>query len=234
MSPSTPSPTKKKKKKKKNRVVFCVAQITSSSCTNPPWNHVYSTWVITLEWKILAETFPVGEVFSEPHNLTAVNGETYLFAYPNPSTRCIEVAPEPFKIKIEKGLVVDHAPHSPAPYVEMINVRFCNDNQNVTFFGCFWSLTSCCCSWFRALEQEAVVREFGLGLNRASNISKPLNDVTAFERQLGLHFSCGKKHNVFKKPGMKKNTRMHVDLFVAMRKMTIDDRIVFENGDFVV
>lgn len=30
-----------------------------------------------------------------------------------------------------------------------------------------------------------------------------MNDGTSFERQKGLHFSLGKKHNVFKKPGMK-------------------------------
>jgi aminopeptidase len=155
-------------------------------------------------------TFPVGEVFSEPHDLTAVNGDTYLFAYPSPRTRCIEVAPEPFRIRIERGVVVDYdAAKAPGAFVEMLNL-------------------------IRALEQDAVVREFGLGLNRAANASSPLNDVTAFERQLGLHFSCGKKHNVFKKPGMKKNTRMHVDLFVDLKKMAIDNQVVFSDGDFIV
>lgn len=32
---------------------------------------------------------------------------------------------------------------------------------------------------------------------------RPVNDGTSFERQQGLHLSLGKKHNVFKKPGMK-------------------------------
>lgn len=37
----------------------------------------------------------------------------------------------------------------------------------------------------------------------AMSKNKPVNDMTAFERQAGLHLSLGKKHNVFKKPGMK-------------------------------
>lgn len=155
-------------------------------------------------------TFPVGEVFSEPNDLTAVNGQLYLFAYPSPSTRCIEVASEPFRITVEKGIVVDYdAAKAPSAFVEMLQL-------------------------IRSLEQEAIVREFGLGLNRGAHAGRPLNDVTAFERQLGMHVSCGKKHNVFKKAGMKKNTRMHVDLFIDLKEMKIDDQIVFANGDFTM
>lgn len=47
-------------------------------------------------------------------------------------------------------------------------------------------------------EREGVIciREFGLGLNKGTNRYKPLNDVTAFERQIGLHISLGNYNSI--------------------------------------
>lgn len=99
----------------------------------------------------------------------------------------------------------------------------------------------------------------------AMSKNKPVNDMTAFERQAGLHLSLGKKHNVFKKPGMKaylhqwgrlgfmpctttytlvfsvyirlgiksSSAKFHIDMFVDVQKITMDDGIMFENGKFV-
>ncbi len=43
-------------------------------------------------------TFPIGEIFTEPKDLTAVNGEASIFGYPN-IERKLTVAP-PFKVII--------------------------------------------------------------------------------------------------------------------------------------
>jgi hypothetical protein len=65
-----------------------------------------------------------------------------------------------------------------------------------------------------------------LGLN--ARIGKPpilVNDLTAFERQQGLHLSLGKKHNVFKKPQIQgKLARFHIDMFVEYEQMEIDGK----------
>jgi hypothetical protein len=59
--------------------------------------------------------------------------------------------------------------------------------------------------------------------------------VTAFERQLGVHVSVGKKHNVFKKPGLTgKKAKFHIDLFLDVSTIHIDGRPVFADGAFVV
>ena len=50
--------------------------------------------------------------------------------------------------------------------------------------------------------EEAMVREFGLGLNPAMHKGRVLSEITAFERMKGLHFSLGAKHTVYKKPGI--------------------------------
>jgi aminopeptidase len=77
-----------------------------------------------------------------------------------------------------------------------------------------------------------LVREFGLGLNPAMGKHSPLNDVTAFERQVGLHMSLGRKHTVFKKPTIisQKSARFHLDLFVDVEEIRIDDDPIFSKA----
>jgi len=80
-------------------------------------------------------------------------------------------------------------------------------------------------------EGPVLVREFGLGLN--DKIGKPpnklVNDMTAFERQQGLHLSLGKKHNVFKKPQIQgKLARFHIDMFVEYEEMLIDGKSIIQ------
>ncbi len=58
--------------------------------------------------------------------------------------------------------------------------------------------------------------------------NRPLNDVTAFERQWGLHVSLGKKHNVFKKASIPKNMRFHIDMFVDVKEISVDEEIVLK------
>merc|ERR1712000_349513 len=51
----------------------------------------------------------------------------------------------------------------------------------------------------RDAEGEVVVRELGIGLNKALSPQKMLGDVTSFERQWGVHLSLGKRHPLFVK-----------------------------------
>jgi hypothetical protein len=88
----------------------------------------------------------------------------------------------------------------------------------------------------QTVEGEICVREFGLGLNRAMGRHRPVSDVTAFERQLGLHMSLGKKHTVYKKPEIAiKKSRFHIDLFIDVERIALDnDQEIYRDGRFVL
>ncbi|KAL0480583.1 hypothetical protein AKO1_002444 [Acrasis kona] len=155
-------------------------------------------------------TFPVGEVFSEPKELTNVNGKVLIFAFPN-INRTMEFCENPFCLHIEHGKVTKISDDAPSSFLEVFDV-------------------------VRQGEGEVVVREFGIGLNEGMGRNQPLNEVTAFERQRGMHLSLGKKHTVFKKPGIKsKRTKFHIDVFVVLNKIVVDDsHTMFDDNVFHV
>jgi len=138
-------------------------------------------------------TFPIGEVFSEPRDLEGVNGEVKLFAFAGVD-HLVQVH-EPFVVRIEKGVVVSH--EGPPSFQEVLDQI--------------------------ASDERVLVREFGVGLNPAMGKGRLLKDITAFERQRGLHFSLGEKHGVYKKPGFNpKKTHYHIDVFVDVERIEID------------
>lgn len=148
-------------------------------------------------------TFPVGEIFSEPKDLSCVSGSVKVIAFPSIERR-IEVV-EPFKVTIEKGILTDWS-NAPSSFREVIEI-------------------------IREREGEIQVREFGMGLNKHISPSFPLADVTAFERQEGLHLSLGKKHTVFKKPSVpQKKARFHIDVFLDVEEIQFDENPIYRKG----
>jgi hypothetical protein len=62
-----------------------------------------------------------------------------------------------------------------------------------------------------------------------------LSDITAFERILGLHFSLGEKHSVYKKDGITTNkTKFHIDIFPVVDEVYADDVLIFKDGRYLV
>ena len=156
--------------------------------------------------KNVGGTFPIGEVFSEPRDLTRVNGEALLFAFAD--TDHLVRAYEPFKVSIKDGILTA-LPGAPAEFHKVLALI--------------------------GAEEAIMVREFGLGLNPAMGPGKMLSDITAFERQKGLHLSLGEKHGVYKKPGFNpKKTHFHIDVFVAVQSIEIDGEAIWRDGDFIV
>ncbi len=150
-------------------------------------------------------TFPIGEAFSEPRDFTKLNGEVKLFAFAGVDH--IVQMHEPFTVRIEQGMVVAH--EGPASFQEVLDQI--------------------------SAEEAILVREFGLGLNRAMGKDRVLDDITAFERQLGLHLSLGEKHGVYKKPGLRpKKTHFHIDVFVDVQSIEADGVPFFADGKFLV
>ena len=137
-------------------------------------------------------TFPIGEVFTEAQDFETMNGSIYIYGF---ADRDFNISfYEPFRVDIEKGLVVGFGDSAPQEFIEIIDL-------------------------IKTMERP-LIREIGFGLNRAITKERPLGDITAYERILGIHFSLGEKHSVYKKPGITVNkTKFHVDLFLCIEQV---------------
>jgi aminopeptidase len=150
-------------------------------------------------------TFPIGEVFTEAKSFEDMNGSVYIYAFADKEFNISMHTP--FRIDIERGIVVGYGDNTPQMFVDV---------------------------WNTVKESErALIREIGFGLNRAMTKERYLGDITAFERILGLHLSMGEKHSVYKKEGITaKKSRFHVDLFLASDQVLSDGEVIFENGEY--
>jgi aminopeptidase len=156
------------------------------------------------EMKNVGGTFPIGEVFTEPKDLQRVNGEAMVFAFAANDHQVKRY--EPFKVTIRDG-ILSMPDGGPKEFEEILTM-------------------------IRA-DEPVLVREFGLGLNPAMGKERMLNDITAFERMKGLHLSLGGKHAIYAKPGLgRKQGRYHVDIFVDVERILINNEIMFENGEY--
>jgi len=150
--------------------------------------------------------FPIGEVFSEPKELCAVNGAIQIFAFGD-TDFTVHAPDRPFSAMIEGGILV--APDAPQAFQVILDQ-------------------------IRAEEQVVWVRELGFGLNRALTRERRLNDIGTYERMLGVHLSLGAKHALYTKPGFPKSGKFHVDIFVAVERVEIDGERIFEGGLYCV
>ncbi len=150
-------------------------------------------------------TFPIGEVFTELVDLSGVNGIASVFGYGGMDFRTRIV--KPFHIQVQDGLVHSIDESAPQEFKDI----FAMVKQN----------------------EDPYIRELGFGLNRAFSKTRPVSDITTFERQLGVHVSLGEKHAIYKKPGMKpKETKYHIDLFVDVAEVWFDDHLGFKEGAY--
>ncbi len=152
-------------------------------------------------------TFPIGEVFTESKDFLQMNGSfmAYAFAGANFSINMHT----PFRVDVKEGQVVGWENTAPTSFVDIVNV-------------------------IKEYERP-LIREIGFGLNRAITRERYLQDITAFERILGMHLSMGEKHSVYKKAGMPTHkTKFHVDLFPMVERVYADDAIIFKDGKYLV
>ncbi len=152
-------------------------------------------------------TFPIGEVFTEAKDLSRVNGSLMVYAFADTTFNI--AMHTPFRIDIVDGIVVSWDKDAPQAFSDVIEQVKTNERP--------------------------LIREVGFGLNRAITREHYLKDITAFERTLGLHFSLGEKHTVYKKQGITADkTRFHVDLFPLVHTVYADNTIIFENQVYLV
>ncbi|OGG61543.1 hypothetical protein A3C87_02760 [Candidatus Kaiserbacteria bacterium RIFCSPHIGHO2_02_FULL_49_34] len=148
-------------------------------------------------------SFPIGEVFTEAKDLTKLNGSVYIDIFADTNFE-IEKH-EPFRVDIAEGLIVGYGENTPQLFKDIIEKI--------------------------KEEERPIIRELGFGLNRAITRENFLNDITAFERNLGMHFSIGEKHSIYKKPGIKAyKARYHIDVFPVIDRVLADGVVIFEDG----
>lgn len=152
-------------------------------------------------------TFPIGEVFTECVDFTQMNGSFMIYAYAG-SDFSINMH-TPFRVDVKEGLIVGWQEDAPESFAKII--------ENIKEF------------------ERPLVREIGFGLNRAITRERYVQDITAFERLVGLHFSLGEKHSVYKKEGITAHkSKFHIDVFPVVDRVLADGEVIFENGEYLV
>lgn len=155
--------------------------------------------------------YPIGEIFSEPVDLNTANGKVEVYAYPGEDHK-MRFTDKSFVIAIKDGHVEDgNFPSEFQPLIDMMR----KENP----------------------DGKIPVREFGLGLNRAITPTKRLTEATAFERIAGLHLSLGWKHGAYLKKFKKRKDlvqRYHVDIYPDVKRVWLNDTLVFDSGKFVI
>ncbi|OGH67689.1 MAG: hypothetical protein A3C15_02700 [Candidatus Magasanikbacteria bacterium RIFCSPHIGHO2_02_FULL_50_9b] len=156
--------------------------------------------------KNVGGSFPIGEVFTEAKDLTQVNGAALVFGFAGDDHRVRIVTP--FRVEITKG-ILEAGSDAPPEFTHIIDLI--------------------------KADEEVLVRELGLGLNPAMGKHALVSDITAFERQKGVHLSLGEKHAIYAKPGLhRRKGRYHIDIFVDVEKILVDGQIIFLNESFHV
>jgi hypothetical protein len=151
--------------------------------------------------------FPIGEVFTEPVELTSVNGRVRIFVFGD-TEFCVNVPPTPITLEIERGKVTNVVDSTPAFDRVLEQIR---------------------------AEEEPWVRELGFGMNRAMTAERRVSDIGTYERMCGIHLSLGAKHGVYDKPTLKRrHTRFHVDVFAQTESVTLGGDVVFRDGAWCV
>lgn len=152
--------------------------------------------------------FPIGEVFTEAKDLEAVSGRVRIFVFGDTSF-AVNKPPVPITLVVNKGQVTD---------VENSTDEFNKVIANI-----------------RADEGVVWVRELGFGMNRAFTKDRLVSDIGTFERMCGIHLSLGKKHGIYGKPNFKRGDgKHHVDVFAVTESVMLDEKMVYENGQWQV
>jgi aminopeptidase len=158
--------------------------------------------------------YPIGEVFTEAADLETVRGRARADIFADLDFRP-HLPAIPVTLLIEKGRVSDVRDATPEALRVLEKIR--------------------------VDEGEIWVRELGFGLNRAFGPGRIVSDIGTLERMCGVHLSLGAKHAVYKKPGFGPRSssggsgparvaRHHVDIFLAVQQVRLDEDVVFQGG----
>lgn len=152
--------------------------------------------------------FPIGEVFTEAKELTAVNGRVRIFVFGDTAYEVNKPA-QPITLIVKAGQIAE-------------TIDATDEFDRV--------ITS-----IKEVEGVVWLRELGFGMNRALTRERTVSDIGTFERMCGIHLSLGAKHGIYGKPGFKRGEgKFHVDVFAITESVMLDDEVVYRDGAWVV
>lgn len=152
--------------------------------------------------------FPIGEVFTEARDLTAVDGRLRILAFADVDFR-VNRPERPITLVVARGRIVDTAGSTAAFDTVLARIR--------------------------ADEGEVWIRELGFGMNRAFSPERMVGDIGTVERMCGIHLSLGAKHAVYQKPDFRRRDgKHHVDVFAVTEAVRLDGAEVFRDGAWTV
>lgn len=150
--------------------------------------------------------FPIGEVFTEPVDLTKVHGTLEVHAFGGQDFT-VKTAQPNILLTVENGMIAGVERSTPDFDAVIAEVE---------------------------AEEKLCLRELGFGLNRAFTKERTVTDVGTYERICGTHFSLGGKHTIYPKEGFhRKHSRFHVDAFPDTTEVWIDEKKIFANGEYL-
>ncbi len=152
--------------------------------------------------------FPIGEVFSEPKNLEAVNGKVKVFVFGDTEFRVNKPA-KPITLVVNHGKIIQAIDSTPEFDLVLEKIR--------------------------ERETDIWIRELGFGMNRAFSAERTVEDIGTYERMCGTHMSMGTKHTVYKKPNFKqRDAGFHVDIFPVTDRVLVDGEVIYQNEAWCV
>lgn len=154
-------------------------------------------------------TFPIGENFTEAREFSQVNGSFSVYAYPDEKFQ-VQFC-EPFQVDVTESILTCEDPKCPEKFRTLLD------------------------QIAESEDGEVHIRELGFGMNTGISKTKRLSNVWAFERVTGFHLSLGKKHNIYRKKFHKDVTqRYHIDIFPDVDSISVDGKVIFEGGGYVL
>ena len=155
-------------------------------------------------------TFPIWENFTEAKDFQNVNGSFTVFAYPDERFQ-VQFADEPFRVEVKNSLLTCSDPKCPQIFRDLLD------------------------QIAESEDGEVHIRELGFGMNTGISKEKRLSNIWAYERVTGFHLSLGKKHNIYRKKFDKKITqRYHIDIFPDVDTISVDGKMIFQDGKYVI
>ena len=187
------------------KIISCSGKILEFSSS---FDEVFENLAYFDDKKNWGTRFPVGEVLTESLDLSTLNGEFEIYAFPD--NRQYTHIVKPFSCIVKNGFLISH--NGPQEFEEVFQMIKAENEEGLVY-----------------------IRELGLGLNRYIKKDTRLGDISSFERLEGVHFSLGMKHGIYDKKlwpkyGKKFYQRYHVDIFLDVKEILINDEKIYDEN----
>lgn len=163
---------------------------------------------------------PSGETFTELKDLEGVNGRAQITAYG--ALEQVTLLKKPELIEIKNGHLTNT---TDTALLDLLNVYKAENDEEFQ----------------RLFEQGHLIRELGFGVNYEIGKQKALPNVIWVEKTPGFHTSIGLSHTFYNDEKINeiaqridKKPKGHTDILIATKQILLDNKIIFQNGEYLI